>query len=430
MHDGRRLLFVIAVITALPALVLCLMIPAAGQVGGATPAPAETRGPSGSDATPAPADSPAVPATPSPEISPSPPPEQAGAAVALVMRYFEALKRLDFKGAIECLEGYGAPDKKAEALQDFMRLYPSRSRLDLMECEENVGRLASEVDKYAYTHDGKVPKALKEVLSKELYQIPLCPSAGADTYSAGFKSSMRPHAYTLLCSGDHHKDASVGRDTPSYSTAKGLVSRRTWHFPQDCRWRLDSWQIMSVLRAGGMFQVKVRERGLIFEDSPSTVEGDYYVARLDKGYRILLIPTLGNLEPEKKDLESYLKLLHFSRGIVFFCNWMENPDFWKDRAERRLVGCVNNLKSLGDAVESYALDHGGAIPRTLKALIPNYIRFLPLCPAADANTYLAGYRLDRKTGRYLIMCRGHHHGGSGSRANYPRLDSSRGVLLQ
>ncbi|MHB2018733.1 MAG: hypothetical protein ACYCW6_17430, partial [Candidatus Xenobia bacterium] len=62
------------------------------------------------------------------------------------------------------------------------------------------------------------------------------------------------------------------------------------------------------------------------------------------------------------------------------------------REKSELADCEANEKTIGNALEMYSVDHGGRYPRRLGALVPNYLKLLPTCPAAGHDSYSKSYK--------------------------------------
>lgn len=109
----------------------------------------------------------------------------------------------------------------------------------------------------------------------------------------------------------------------------------------------------------------------------------------------------------------------------------------KERIRGQLSACKSNVHNMGIAMEMYSVDWGWRYPVGLNKkskLTPNYLRTIPLCPAAGRDTYVVqtgpgaegNTRLAREY--YIIACRGSHHRGLGVPTNYPKRSSTVGVL--
>lgn len=110
----------------------------------------------------------------------------------------------------------------------------------------------------------------------------------------------------------------------------------------------------------------------------------------------------------------------------------------RNRPLGRLTACRSNLKNIGTALEMYGTDNKGLYPPTLAAVVPGYLKQVPTCPSASADTYSAGYAryVSRpvKAGRaaepdaYSVVCVGTYHGQVQQPANYPQYSSQDGII--
>lgn len=84
-------------------------------------------------------------------------------------------------------------------------------------CLANLENISTAFEMYSTDHEGSFPASIGELIPKYLKEVPVCPSAGYDTYSEGLElgrdSSHNPHGYQdyyyLCCYGHHHPDALV-----------------------------------------------------------------------------------------------------------------------------------------------------------------------------------------------------------------------------
>ncbi len=83
--------------------------------------------------------------------------------------------------------------------------------------------------------------------------------------------------------------------------------------------------------------------------------------------------------------------------------------------------CRANLKSLATAMEYYAADNPGDGAPPLARLVPGYLKKLPTCPAANADTYSEA---EWAGAEFTVCCRGNHHNVGPDRPAY----TSRGEI--
>ncbi|MBI2263595.1 MAG: hypothetical protein HYU64_00245 [Armatimonadetes bacterium] len=101
----------------------------------------------------------------------------------------------------------------------------AREQAQVTKCEKNLNDLAVALDAYASEHGGMYPKSLQEIVQegKHLKEIPRCPAAQADTYSASYILEEEGASYTVFCKGNHHQKAGLVPNTPV--SRNGEVSR-------------------------------------------------------------------------------------------------------------------------------------------------------------------------------------------------------------
>ena len=132
-------------------------------------------------------------------------------------------------------------------------------------------------------------------------------------------------------------------------------------------------------------------------------------------------------------------------GILFSILQVWERYSQEKQASIRNAGlCYRNLARISLALDSYAKDHNGEYPESLKLLVPHYIRKIPVCPEAGVDTYSGTYRQslvkETKPGGeesdppiiagskgYILFCRGHHHRNAGMEPDHPRYEKGVGL---
>ncbi|MDQ7823443.1 MAG: hypothetical protein RDV48_11655 [Candidatus Eremiobacteraeota bacterium] len=99
------------------------------------------------------------------------------------------------------------------------------SNRNLEECKSNLMEISVAIKEYANTHKGILPKKLDMLLEGNKYLIsrPVCPSAGKDTYSAGYSMSKDGKSFIVRCAGHNHKDKGIAQNLPQYSSKSGMA---------------------------------------------------------------------------------------------------------------------------------------------------------------------------------------------------------------
>lgn len=97
--------------------------------------------------------------------------------------------------------------------------------------------------------------------------------------------------------------------------------------------------------------------------------------------------------------------------------------------------CASNLRALGQCVETYAREHGGAPPaRLADALASTRMTAVPPCPSTGTDTYSDSYKIEGRA--FTLRCSTHHAGSTGAQGTtvaidpgFPLYDSRVGVVL-
>lgn len=113
------------------------------------------------------------------------------------------------------------------------------------------------------------------------------------------------------------------------------------------------------------------------------------------------------------------------------------PNFLKARAQGQLTACKSNCKNIATALEMYASDNGGRYPvsanLSAKLTAGNYLKAIPTCPAAGANTYTAPYTSTQTPDNFSFYCAGNNHGKAytgfaAAASNFPQYNAEIGLV--
>lgn len=102
----------------------------------------------------------------------------------------------------------------------------------------------------------------------------------------------------------------------------------------------------------------------------------------------------------------------------------------KRQAQRaNFEGCKANLLKIHEALDRYASNNDGKLPKTLGDLTPKILEAVPKCPETGKPTYEdKGYKHKQgDPGRYTVFCFGAAHGDVGVGLNQPYYDSLYGL---
>lgn len=107
----------------------------------------------------------------------------------------------------------------------------ARAQSQLTACKSNLKNIATALESYAVDNGGRYPSSgnLAGGLTTEAYlkAIPTCPSAGSNSYSSGYSSTLTPDAFSFYCSGDNHNNAlkayGSSPNFPQYVLGRGIT---------------------------------------------------------------------------------------------------------------------------------------------------------------------------------------------------------------
>lgn len=101
---------------------------------------------------------------------------------------------------------------------------PERARMQMEACERNEKDIQTALEMYSTDNQGHYPRQLNLLTPNYLRQIPQCPVAHSDTYSATFELKDWPDAYTIWCHGSNHTAGGERRaDYPMRYAPIGLI---------------------------------------------------------------------------------------------------------------------------------------------------------------------------------------------------------------
>lgn len=92
----------------------------------------------------------------------------------------------------------------------------------------------------------------------------------------------------------------------------------------------------------------------------------------------------------------------------------------------KMTGCVSNLRNLATAMNQYIVERQ-VYPDDFGDLAPKYIKMIPTCPSAQADTYTKGYEKDIEPERYTLRCGGINHSDMGLGENEPYFNIDSGL---
>ena len=110
------------------------------------------------------------------------------------------------------------------------------------------------------------------------------------------------------------------------------------------------------------------------------------------------------------------------------------PNFMNSAARGPMMACHANLRNISHAIERYAEENEGKLPKSLSELSPKHLEALPLCQGSE--TYSTTYQLRTASKdsvvtwndqAYSLYCKGDNHSWY-LEPNMPCWDSEKGLL--
>jgi len=103
------------------------------------------------------------------------------------------------------------------------------------------------------------------------------------------------------------------------------------------------------------------------------------------------------------------------------------PNLRRAIVKTNVVACKQNLRNISTAISVYRNDSYGKCPDEIGKILPIYMKAIPYCPAAGADTYTSGYEVSGTYMGYTVYCSGHNHIKFGYGENEPYYSDSEGL---
>jgi len=104
-------------------------------------------------------------------------------------------------------------------IMDLLKKHGAKADISIAHfkiCRKNVEKLCSAMKKY-FRDNRRYPRELADLVPEYLDKIPVCPSAGKDTYSSSYVTDKSRKKYTLYCRGNNHIKAIIPANYPRTS---------------------------------------------------------------------------------------------------------------------------------------------------------------------------------------------------------------------
>lgn len=378
----------------------------------------------------------------------------------VVTQYYSALKSANYQAAARYIAGKVDPEWFEHAVNTegglsfpiaimlFGKQPMPEREIRLNGCKSNLKNIGTASEMYSTDNSGRYERGLSALTPNYLRLIPTCPAASRDTYSGAYRSAANPDAFTVACSGSNHSDAGVAANYPMYTSSQGLAI-----VPPDVAHRVEasapfavkSFRILGQTLHANTATVHVDEIYAV-HGFPTHVTAELPLCRTAQGWRIdgerlyrarniasvwgqsrtANIPA-AQMSTWMTRLGAWMRIQGVGVSFAAIAAYQEVPALGAERRQGQLDACESNLKNVGTALEMYATDAQGVYPPTLALVTPNYLKFIPTCPAAKRDTYSEGYTSHMHPDAYTVVCAGDNHKGL-SAPNYPQYSSAAGLI--
>lgn len=143
------------------------------------------------------------------------------------------------------------------------------------------------------------------------------------------------------------------------------------------------------------------------------------------------LPQAASAKTRQRFVEAAVTLV-----IISFMTTLFVPRFMRSRARGQAVSCKHTMMNIGVALDMYSTDNNGRYPTALRALVPQYLKQLPVCASSGEDSYSPGYTSFFRGGpglgesTFTVVCRGWNHSSADYGANFPQYTSSNGLRLR
>lgn len=112
------------------------------------------------------------------------------------------------------------------------------------------------------------------------------------------------------------------------------------------------------------------------------------------------------------------------------------PNLRRAVAKSDVAACQSNLRNISTSIILYSNDNDRYYPATLSVTTPRWLKAIPTCPAAHADTYSSGYdivgideiaNVASTTATFTISCKGTNHSEVGLGVDQPWYSVAKGI---
>ncbi len=372
-------------------------------------------------------------------------------ATAVVEKYLTAVKAEKYTEALQGATGIAMSPEYEKSFKEFLRqLTPDmpvneslhKAMVDLASIDEGM-------EKY-FQLNRRYPSELKELVPNYLEKLPDAPGG-----EYGYEKNLEN--YTIYVKGKTFAEAGLPENFPAFSKQDRLQAPDRKNVVGE--WKVVNYQILDVQSLSkDKVTIKVKESAKF---GPGNVDQENVYTVINQGGKWQIDPESSAIEmlsftnaytqmdsmgsaPEKKPEEEgdkkeekkeegkeekkeepkkVIVQMPIGMALLSFSKICENPANLKTRTQYQYRHCKKGLEKLAAGLMNYSNRHSGKYPNALLWLVPVYIDRIPLNPAAEQDTYSAGYQLDDTKERYTIVSQGAYFTSLGINEGFPQYSS-------
>ena len=368
-------------------------------------------------------------------------------ATAVVEKYMTAVKAEKYAEALQGATGIAMSAEYEKSFKEFLRqLTPDmpvneslhKAMVDLAGIDEGM-------EKY-FQLNRRYPSELKDLVPNYLEKLPDAPGG-----EYGYEKNLEN--YTIYVKGKAFAEAGLPENFPAFSKLDRLQTPDRKFVVGE--WKVVNYQIIDVQSLSkDKVTIKVKESAKF---GPSNVDQENVYTVVFQGGKWQIDPESSSIEmlsftnaytqmesmgsaPEKKpeaegekkeegkeekkeEPKKVIVQMPLGMALLSFSKICENPTNLKTRSQYQYRHCKKGLEKLAAGLLKYSNNHSGKFPNALLWLVPVYIDRIPLNPAAEQDTYSAGYQLDESKERYTIVSQGAYFTSLGINEGFPQYSS-------
>lgn len=372
-------------------------------------------------------------------------------ATAVIEKYMTSVKAEKYAEALQGATGIAMSPEYEKSFKEFLRQLTPEMPVNenLYKAMVDLAGIDEGMDKY-FQLNRRYPSELKELVPNYLEKLPDAPGG-----EYGYEKTLEN--YTIYVKGKVFAEAGVPENFPAFSNKDRLqVPDRKFVVGE---WKVVNYQILDVQSLSkDKVTIKVKESA---QFGPSTVDQENVYTLVFQGGKWMIDPESSAIEmlsftnaytqmesmgaaPEKKpepegekkeekkeegkeepkeEPKKVIVQMPLGMALLSFSKICENPANLKTRTQYQYRHCKKGLEKLAAGLMKYSNNHSGKYPDALLWLVPVYMDRIPLNPAAEQDTYSAGYQLDENKERYTIVSQGAYFASLGINEGFPQYSS-------